>query len=53
MTAEQLVADLVYVNYRFQREYAPDISPERWQSVFGEEGKFLEQRYQSEVRDAG
>jgi hypothetical protein len=43
-----LVSELTYQNYRFNREQAPEVSPERWANVFGSQAAELEERYQAE-----
>jgi hypothetical protein len=45
-----LVSELVYSNYRFNRDRSPAIAAERWARVFGASATALEQRYQEEVR---
>jgi len=46
-----LVNELVYSNYRYNREISPHITPERWEKVYGAPTKELEKRYQKEVAD--
>lgn len=45
-----LISELVYSNYRFNRDRSPAIAAERWVRVFGDSAVALEQRYQDEVR---
>ena len=47
MSAEQLVADLVFVNYAFNRDLG--ISAERAALVYGPDAEVMEVRYQTEV----
>ena len=49
MTAEQIVANLVYLNYREQRLSHPEISPRRWQLVFGDQACDFERRFISDL----
>jgi hypothetical protein len=51
MTPAAVVSELVYRNYRFNRERSPQITPAQWARVFGEgAGALLEQRFTQEVR---
>jgi hypothetical protein len=48
-----LMADLTYSNYKFNRERSPHIPPERWAQVFGSSAwVMLEARYQRELTNA-
>jgi hypothetical protein len=42
-----IVQDAIYVSYKFNRDRSPDITPEGWQSVFGDT-RLMEVRYQRE-----
>lgn len=43
-----LMGDLVYKSYAFNRDQAPDITPESWKKIFGEEVDEFEAKYQAE-----
>lgn len=49
MTPQNLIDELTYRCYRYNRLRTPDITPTRWQLVFGTATNQLEQRYQAEV----
>jgi hypothetical protein len=44
---ENIVQDAIYMSYRYNRDRSPDITPEGWQSVFGDT-RLMEVRYQRE-----
>lgn len=43
-----LVNALTYFSYRANRDRSPEISPEAWKTIFGEEVEQLEAEYQRE-----
>lgn len=43
-----LMGDLVYKSYAFNRDQAPDITPQSWKKIFGEEVDEFEAKYQAE-----
>lgn len=43
-----LMGDLVYKSYAFNRDTAPDISPNSWKKVYGPEVDDMEAKYQAE-----
>jgi hypothetical protein len=47
---DQIIDELTYVNYRANRGYSPEITPERWEKVYGPKVYRMEQRFQMEVR---
>jgi len=48
MTPAEIVADLTYSCYAYNRTISPDITPERWERVFGSRTMAMEARYQKE-----
>jgi hypothetical protein len=49
MTPDDIVSDLTYMSYAHNRDISPDITPERWARIFGEElTQRMERRYQQE-----
>lgn len=44
------ICELTYISYRHNREIAPDISAERWETVYAD-AKALETRYQTELSE--
>ena len=48
MTPNQLVNELAYRNYRHNRELSPNITPERWNAVYGDATAKMEGWYQCE-----
>lgn len=49
MNAADLISDLTYRNYSFNRERAPHITPERWAKVYGPGAERMEARYQADL----
>ena len=49
MTPEQIVDELTYRSYAYNRERSPEVSPERWEKVFGPQAKQMEMRLQAEL----
>lgn len=49
--AEQLVDNLVYANYKFNRDCNPSISADRWAKVYGSQSNELATRYEQEQRN--
>lgn len=49
MTPQNLIDELTYRCYRYNRLQSPDITPIRWQRIFGTATVQLEQRYQEEA----
>lgn len=50
---DSLVNELVYRNYRFNREQSPETPPQQWAQVFGARSEQLEERYQMELTTDG
>ena len=46
----ELIDSLTYSSYRHNREISPEVTPERWQKVFGPSTDAMEQKYQGEKR---
>lgn len=42
-----LMGDLVYKSYAFNRDNAPDITPESWKKIYGPEVDDFEATYQA------
>ena len=54
MTPQELTDDLTYCSYRHNRERAPEITPEDWQTIYGWRTSTLEARLQAELaKEAG
>lgn len=51
VTAEELIDELTYSCYRFNREESPNVTPEQWAAIF-RNVRAMEARYQRELRDA-
>jgi len=47
MDSESLLGELLYINYAFNRDRAPHITPEQWAKCYPEAAA-LEARYQAE-----
>lgn len=48
-TTADLFDAVTYLNYAYNRTLQPDISPERWGAIFGEDAaRSMEARYQAE-----
>ena len=47
-TPQGFVSTLTYANYRHNRCLAPQITPEEWQTVYGDTTA-MEQQYQAEL----
>ncbi len=50
---ESLASELVYRNYRHNREQSPNTSPQQWVKVFGAQVEQLEERYQMDLATDG
>ena len=50
VTLNEAIADLTYINYRYNRQNSPDVSVERWAKVYYH-AKALEARYQTELSE--
>jgi hypothetical protein len=48
----QAVDEMVYQNYKYNRERAPEIAAERWVAVYGLDALLMELRLQKEYRSA-
>ena len=46
---KQIVDDMTYASYKFNRLNRPDISPEKWATIF-RDGATLEKWYQKELQ---
>ena len=44
-----IICELTYINYKHNRELSPEISPERWEKVYGESTPSMERRYTDEL----
>lgn len=44
-----LVDELTYINYRYNREISPHITPERWEKSYGPQVRQMEERFQREI----
>ena len=47
--ATQFVDELTYGSYRHNRRIAPDVTPERWEIIYGPKTAAMETRLQSEL----
>jgi NAD-dependent DNA ligase len=47
----KLVKEATYINYKYNRERSPDVTPEEWGKVF-QKATELEARYQEEITHA-
>lgn len=52
MTPEQIVNELMYRCYEFNRQRNPEITPEQWAAIFGNGVNAMERRFQQERRAA-
>ncbi len=43
-----IVSDLTYRNYCHNRKMSPDVSPERWEKMYGASAPAMEIRFQEE-----
>lgn len=43
---QKLVDDFLYLNYRYNRERSPDITPISWKLIYGEKVSLYEMWYQ-------
>jgi hypothetical protein len=50
MDAAAIVADLTYINYAFNRDRSPHITPERWKRIYGPGAERMEARYHIDDR---
>ncbi len=48
MTFNDLGFDLLYEAYAWNRDRAPDITPERWKKILGPEVDAMEAQYQAQ-----
>lgn len=48
MTGTELIGELMYGSYRFNRRQSPATTPEQWKLVYGEAVEHMEARYQEE-----
>ncbi len=46
---ENLISEMAYACYKFNRQRSPDVSPERWSKIFSHTD-LLEERYQGELK---
>lgn len=51
----EIVDELTYRNYKFNRDLSPDVEPARWKALYGKQSNALEARYMHELEmfDAG
>jgi hypothetical protein len=47
-TPDDIVSDLTFLNYAYNRDRSPEITPERWAKVYGPNTETMEMRYQRE-----
>ena len=47
-----IVNELTYQNYAHNRKISPDITPEQWEKVYGDESPQMEERFQNETKPA-
>lgn len=48
MTASQLVDELTYRNYAWNRKRSPAVTPDQWATVYGSSTAEMERRFQRE-----
>lgn len=48
MEQQQLIDELIYINYAHNRGLAPEKTPAQWKMVYGAQTDALEARYQAE-----
>ena len=48
MTIHEVIGELTFVNYRFNRERSPDVTPAQWARIYPD-AVALEARYQEEA----
>lgn len=53
MTTDELVGELTYGSYAFNRQDSPTTTPQQWKLVYGEAVELMESRYQEEQRLKG
>jgi hypothetical protein len=46
---QKIADDIIYLNYRFNRDRSPDISPERWKAIYGDKVNKFEVWYQADT----
>jgi hypothetical protein len=46
---KDILDDMIYLNYRFNRESNPDISVERWKGIYGDRVDTYEVWYQADT----
>lgn len=49
MTPRELVDQLTYLNYAHNRTISPNVTPERWEKVYGPGVWEMEEQYQREL----
>ena len=49
LTPTEIIGDLIYISYRFNRQEAPDTPVKNWECVFGKKVYELEKVYQQEI----
>ena len=49
MHSQELLNEVNYSSYSAQRQYSPEISPERWKLIFGSSVDEMEKRYQESL----
>lgn len=47
-TPQGFISTLTYANYRHNRQRSPGITPDEWQSIYGDTSA-MERRYQQEL----
>jgi hypothetical protein len=48
---DTLINELTYLNYKYNRNHAPDIKPDTWIAVYGQNTFAMERRYLKELID--
>ncbi len=48
ITVAELLDELTYANYKFNRQRSPDITPEQWSKIYRNVGA-LEARFQADL----
>ena len=49
ISVEELLSELAYANYAYNRRRSPRVTPEQWAKVYGEKAGEMEERYQRET----
>ena len=49
MNDAKLICELTYINYKHNREISPNVTPKRWELVYGLNASLMEKRYTDEL----